>query len=244
MNNHIIESMRNLGLIGMADEFERQVANPTIDELSFAHRIRVMIDQEVTFRDNKRLHRLLKKAKLQISASVEDIDYKAARGLSKPEMLQLTTLDWVRRSLNLLITGPTGTGKTWLSCALGNQACRQGLSTHFVRVPLLMQDFIAAHAAGKFKSFLAQLVKYDMLILDDWGFENFSPEAQQDIFELIDARVGPRSTIITSQCPIENWHDAMNNKMVADAILDRVIHSSHIVKLKGDSLRRKAKKTE
>ncbi|MYM42207.1 ATP-binding protein [Duganella qianjiadongensis] len=176
MNHHTIEVMRKLGLNGMADEFERQISNPTIDELPFEHRIRVLIDQEMTYRDNKRLHGLLKKAKLQISASVEDIDYKAARGLSKPTMLQLSTLEWVRQSANLVITGPTGTGKTWLSCALGNQACRQGLSTYFIRVPLLIQDFIGAHAAGKFKTYLAHLVKYDVLILDDWGFENFSAE--------------------------------------------------------------------
>jgi DNA replication protein DnaC len=244
MNHHTIENMRRLGLTGMADEFERQSANPTMDELPFEHRIRVMVDQEITYRDNKRLHGLLKKAKLQINASIEDIDYKTARGLSKSQVLQLTTLEWVRQPANLVITGPTGTGKTWLSCAFANQACRQGLTAYFIRVPLLAEEFIVARAAGKFKNYLAQLVKFDLLVLDDWGITKFTPQAQHDVFELIDARIGPRSTIITSQFPIDSWHDALDNKIVADAILDRVVHSSHSIRLKGESLRPKVKKID
>lgn len=151
---------------------------------------------------------------------------------------------WVRQPANLVITGPTGTGKTWLSCAFANQACRQGLTAYFIRVPLLTEEFIIARASGKFKNYLAQLVKFDLLVLDDWGIENFSPQGQHDIFELIDARVGPRSTIITSQFPIDSWHDALDNKIVADAILDRVAHSSHSIKLKGESLRKKVKKLD
>lgn len=244
MIHHTIENMRRLGLNGMADEFDRQSANPTMDELPFEDRLRVMVDQEMTYRDNKRLHGLLKKAKLQMNASIEDIDYKTVRGLNKSQVLQLTTLDWVRQPANLVITGPTGTGKTWLSCAFANQACRQGLTAYFIRVPLLTEEFIIARAAGKFKNYLAQLVKFDLLILDDWGIENFSAQGQHDIFELIDARVGPRSTIITSQFPIDSWHDALDNKIVADAILDRVAHSSHSIRLKGESLRKKVKKLD
>lgn len=244
MNNHTIEIMRKLALTGMADELERQLATPNIDELPFEHRIRVLIDQEMTYRDNKRLHGLLKKAKLQINASIQDIDYKTARGLNKSQVLQLAGLDWVRQSANLVITGPTGTGKTWLSCAFANQACRHGLAAHFIRVPLLTQEFIGARATGKFKNYLAQLIKYDLLVLDDWGFESFSSQAQHDLFELIDARVGQRSTIITSQFSIEDWHDELDNKTVADAILDRIVHSSHSIRLKGESLRKKLKRLD
>lgn len=237
-----VEKMHALKLVGMAAEFERQAINPTIAELPFEHRVRVMVDQEASYRDNKRLHTLLRKARLQISASVEEIDYRTPRGIDKGQLLSLTKLEWVGQQANLVITGPTGTGKTWLACALANQACRSGLSAFFVRVPLLIEDFISARAAGTFQRHLAHLAKFNLLILDDWGLELFSAQAQHDLFELIDARVGQRSTIITSQFPIELWHDALDNKTVADAILDRIVHSSHTIKLKGESLRRKVNK--
>lgn len=242
MINDTLETMHSLKLLGMAAEFERQMSNPTIDELPFEHRIRVMVDQEATYRDNKRLHTLLKKAKLQLSASVEEIDYKAPRGLDKAHLLSLTKLEWVRQHANLVITGPTGTGKTWLACAFANQACRMGLSAFFVRVPLMIEEFISARATNTFPKYLAYLAKFDLLVLDDWGSESFSTRAQHDLFELIDARVGKRSTIITSQFPMDMWHDALDNKTVADAILDRIVHSSHTIKLKGESMRRKGRK--
>lgn len=242
MTQDTLEKLHSLKLLGMAAEFERQMVNPTINELPFEHRVRILVDQETTYRDNKRLHILLKKAKLQLSASVEEIDYRSPRGLDKAQLLSLTKLDWIGRQANLVITGPTGTGKTWLACALANQACRTGLSALFVRVPLMIEDFFGARATGTFQKHLAYLAKFDLLILDDWGIESFSARAQHDLFELIDARVGKRSTIITSQFPMDLWHDALDNKTVADAILDRIVHSSHTVKLKGESMRRKGQK--
>ena len=237
-----IDKMNDLKLIGMAAEFQRQVANPTIGELPFEHRVRILVDQEATYRDNKRLQILLKKAKLQVSASVEEIDYRQPRGLDKSLMLSLTKLDWVAHHTNLVLTGPTGTGKTWLACALGNQACRNGLTTFFIRVPLLLDELLGARATGIFQKRLEQLIKFDLLIIDDWAIEPFTKRAQNDLLELIDARLGNRATIITSQLPLDRWHDAMDNKAVADAILDRVVHSSHAIKLTGDSLRPSKKK--
>lgn len=242
MNQQTLEKMHTLGLQGMAAEFERQIVNPTINELPFEQRVQILVDQESTFRDNKRIQLLLKKAKLQMTASVEEIDYRTPRGMDKAQMLSLATLEWMRTRANLVITGPTGTGKTWIACALGNEACRQGLSAYFVRLPLLVEDMVSSRATNTFTKRLAQLSKVDLLIMDDWGVDSLSKRAQNDLFELIDARVGSRSTIITSQIPVQDWHDTMDNKTVADAILDRVVHTSHAIKLSGDSLRRKRKK--
>ena len=237
-----LDKLSNLKLFGMAAELERQMANPTIGELPFEHRVRALADHETTFRDNKRLQLLLKKAKLQVSASVEEIDYRQPRSLDKSMFLSLTTLEWITQQTNLVLTGPTGTGKTWLACALGNQACRNGLSAFFIRVPLLLDELLGARATGVFQKRLEQLMKFDLLIMDDWAIEPFTKRAQNDLLELIDARVGTRSTIITSQLPMDRWHDAMDNKAVADAILDRIVHSSHAIKLTGDSMRPSKKK--
>jgi len=237
-----LDKLTRLKLFGMAAELERQLANPTMGELPFEQRIRIMIDQEVTFRDSHRLRLLLKKAKLQVSASVEEIDYRQARGLDKSLMLSLTALDWIAQHSNIVLTGPTGTGKTWLACALANQACRNGLSVFFIRAPLLLDELLGARATGLFKKRLEQLLKFDMLIIDDWAIEPLTKRAQNDLLELIDGRVGIRSTIITSQLPMDRWHDAIDNKAVADAILDRIVHSSHAIKLTGNSMRVQKKK--
>lgn len=238
MMQNTIDQLNTLKLFGMAAELERQIGNPTMNDLPFEHRVRSMVDHESTVRENKRLQMLLKKAKLPIGASIEEIDYRSSRGLDKATMLSLTNLDWVRQQNNLVITGPTGTGKTWLACALANYACRLGLSAHFVRVPMLMENLLSARASGSFSLRLEQLKKIDLLILDDWGIETFSKRAQNDLLELVDSRLGIRSMIITSQFPMSHWHDALDNKTVADAIMDRIAHSSYTLQLSGESLRK------
>lgn len=238
MNNPTIDKLHSLKLLGMADELAQQLMTPSANELPFEHRVRCMVDHEITLRDHKRLKLLLMKACLPIDASIEDVDYRTPRGLDKAEFQSLTTLDWIRNGHNLVMTGPTGTGKSWLASALANQACRQGLSCHFVRVPILMEGLMAARATTTFIQKLAQLKKFDLLILDDWGIEPFSKRAQNDLLELIDNRLGNRSVLITSQLPMNVWYDAFDNKTVADAVMDRVIHGSYQIQLSGESMRK------
>lgn len=238
MNNATIDKLHSLKLLGMADELERQLTTPNANELPFEHRIRSLVDHEITLRNHKRLQLLLKKACLPVPASVEDVDYRAQRGLDKAEFLSLASMDWIRSRHNLVITGPTGTGKSWLACALANQACREGLSCYFVRVPILMESLMSARATATFVQKLVQLKKFDLLVLDDWGIEPFSKRTQNDLLELIDSRLGNHSFLVTSQMPMNVWHDAFDNKTVADAVMDRVIHGSYHIQLAGESLRK------
>jgi DNA replication protein DnaC len=239
MTNPTIDKLQGLKLYGMAAEFERQLANPSANDIPFEHRVRSMVDHETTLRDNKRLEYLLKKAKLAIgSACIEDIDYRTPRGFDKSAMLSLTSLEWVRSGYNVVFTGPSGTGKTWLACALGNHACRMGLSCYFARVPALTETLVAAHAIGTFNQTLEKLKKFDLLILDDWGIAPFSKRTQNDLLELIDSRTSIKSLIITSQLPMELWHELMDSKTVADAVMDRLIHSSYPFALAGETMRR------
>lgn len=238
MNNHIIETFIKLKLPGMAAEFERQLANPSSNDIPFEQRVRSMADHEMTLRDSKRLQTLLKNARLKMpDACIEDIDYRTPRALDKSTMLSLTSLEWIRSGYNVVLTGPTGTGKTWLACALGNYACRLGISTQFIRVPELLETFVAAHATATFNQTLERLKKIDLLILDDWGLQPFLGRSQNDILELIESRLGGKSIIITSQTPMELWHDLLNVKAIADALMDRIIHRSYSLKLSGESMR-------
>lgn len=243
--NQTMEKLRELKLFGMAEELERQLPNPSARSLSFEDRIGGLVDYETTYRSNKRLTALLRNAKFKhTGACVEDIDYTQPRNLDKPLMLSLSNGDWVRQNINVIFSGPTGTGKSWLACALGNQVCRQGMSVYFVRLPLLLDDLFAARAIGTFLKRLNQLSKFELLIIDDWGLEPIASHLQGDLLELIDSRVGSRSTIITSQIPMELWHDYIDNKTIADAILDRLVHSSQYIKLRGDTMRGKSSKVK
>ncbi|MDC7712392.1 IS21-like element helper ATPase IstB [Vogesella indigofera] len=238
LNNATIEKLHILKLPGMAEEMARQLATPMSSELPFEQRVRSMVDREMTQRDHKRLQYLLKRASLPLNACVEDIDYRSPRNLDKAAVLTLTSLDWIRNGHSLVITGPTGTGKSWLACALANQACREGLSCYFVRVPILMENLSAARATTNFVQRLQQLGRFDLLILDDWGIEPFSKRAENDVLELIDNRLGKCSLLITSQMPMSIWHDTFHNKAVADALMDRIVHGSYHIQLSGVSLRK------
>ena len=200
----------------------------------------MLVDRELTSRDNRRLARLLKAAKLKFNACVEDIDYRHPRGLQRSQMASLITGDWVRQRQNVLITGLTGCGKTWLACALANQACRQGMSTFYVRTTRLLEDLRIAHADGSYAKKLAQLAKLELLILDDFGLQKLSRAQAQDLLELIDDRHGARSLIITSQLSTDHWHDTLGDPTLADAILDRVLHNAHKILLDGESMRKNA----
>lgn len=237
---HTLTTLKGLRLFGMAHAFEEQLAQSAFAALSFEERIGLLVDREIADRDNRRLTRLLKKAKLKDSrACLEDLDYRASRGLDRAQMASLATMHWVRSGQSLLITGATGCGKTWLASAFGNQAARQGLSVQYLRTSRLFEELRIAHADGSFKFKLAALAKIDLLLLDDWALAPMTASDRADLLEILDDRVNSKSTLITSQLPVEHWHEYLHDPTLADAILDRVLHSSHRIKLTGDSLRKR-----
>lgn len=239
-----INKLHDLRLAGMAKAFEEQLATAAAHSLGFEERFGLLVDHESTYRQNLRLRRLLKTAKLKASACVEDIDYRHDRGLDKSQMASLASCQWIEKGLNLILTGPTGCGKTWLACAFGNQACRYGKSVLFHRLPLLLEELQLAHGDGSFRKRLAQLSRVDLLILDDFGMATLNAQARADMLEVIDGRVGGRSTIITSQIPVDRWHDYLSegNPTVADAILDRVVSGSMRINMRGESMRKRRNK--
>lgn len=232
------EHLHTLRLTGLLQALEEQLAQPAMGELSFEERLGILVDREVLYRENRRLERLLRAAKLRVGACVEDIDYRHARGLDKSRMASLITLDWVRQSLNLCLTGPTGCGKTWLACALGNEACRRGFSVRYLRLPRLFDMLRIAHGDGSYPKLMNQLLKTDLLILDDWGLQKVSAAQRNDLMEVIEDRHGRRSTLITSQLPVEHWHEYIGEATIADAVLDRLLHGAHRINLTGESMRK------
>ncbi|BAL23483.1 IS21-like element helper ATPase IstB [Azoarcus sp. KH32C] len=239
---HSLEQLRALRLEGMARAFEEQLAQPAVAALSFEERFAQLIDREILLRDGKRIERLLKAARIQVGgACLEDVDYRAGRGLERSHIAALATGHWIRQHQNCLITGPTGSGKTWLACAFANAACRQGLSAYYVRLPRLFEELRIAHADGSFSRRLMQLARLDLIVIDDWGLAAPSAQERSDLLELLDDRVGSRATLITSQLPIEHWHTYLGDPTFADAILDRVVHAAYKLALTGESMRRKEK---
>jgi DNA replication protein DnaC len=233
-----LNTLRALNLHGMAEGLEHQVAQPDTHALSFEERLGLLVDREVAYRENRRLARLLQVAKLKLSACVEDIDYRHPRGLKRAQMATLLSGDWLRAHQNLCLVGPTGTGKTWLACALGHQACRLGFSVRYLRLPRLFETLRIAHGDGSYLRLLKGWATTDLLLLDDWGLEPPSPTDRKDLLEMMDDRHGTRSTLITSQLPIEHWHAYLGDPTVADAILDRLLHNAHKIHLKGESMRK------
>ena len=238
LQQHTLDKLHTLRLTGMAAAFEQQLAQPAAQELSFAERFALLLDQEILYRDNRRLARLLKAAKLRLNACVEDIDYRHPRGIDRSFMSTLASCQWVQRHHNLGITGPTGSGKTWLACALGNQACRQGLSVRYLRLPRLFETLRIAHGDGSYPRLMNQLAKADLIILDDWGIQKIAAAQRNDLMEIIEDRHGLRSTLIASQLPVEHWHEFIGEATLADAILDRFLHNAHRLPLRGESMRK------
>ena len=243
LHQHTLEKLHQLRLTGMAAAFEQQLAQPASQELSFEERFGLLLDQEILYRDNRRLARLLKAAKLRVGACVEDIDYRHPRGIDRPFMSALASCQWVQRHQNLCITGPSGSGKTWLACALGHQACRQGLSVRYVRLPRLFETLRIAHGDGSYPRLMNQLAKTDLIILDDWGLQKIAATQRNDLMEVIEDRYGLRATLIAGQLPIEHWHEYIGEATLADAILDRLLHNAHRLPLKGESLRKRQQET-
>jgi DNA replication protein DnaC len=240
LHQHTLQHLKTLRLDGMARAFEEPLTLPITTELAFEDRCAQLVDRELHWRDNQRRDRLLKQAKLkQPQACREDLDHRPGRGLDQALIASLAGGDWIRQGHALLIGGATGTGQTWLACALGQQACRQGFSTFYTRLPRLLDTLRIAHGDGSFSKRLAQLARLDVLILDDWGLTPLDQSARHDLLEVIDDRIQGRATIITSQLPIEHWHGWLNDPTLADAILDRLVHQAYRLTLKGASLRKK-----
>lgn len=233
-----IQQLRALRLCGMVSALEHQLTNPEFNNLSFGERISLLVDRETLDRNNRRVTDLLRKARLrQSTACIEDIDYQQPRGLDKSYMANLITCDFIRHHHNLLITGPTGCGKSWLACALGQQACRQGLSVRYLRVGKLIEELRIAHADGSYLAILSQFAKTELLILDDFGIDQLSQQDQRDLLEIIEDRHKLKSTLITSQLSIKHWHDYIGEATIADAIMDRLLNYAHKLELKGGSMR-------
>lgn len=241
LTNPTIETLKSLKLHGMLQALEEQQQTPTIQALSFEERIALIVDRERLYRDNQRKSRLLRGAHLKVAAAcIEDINYKATRGLDKKQIATLATGEWIRRSQNVLITGATGSGKTWLSCALAQQCCRQGASVTYWRVPRLIEELRVAHGDGSYIKFLKSTAKASLLVLDDWGLTALSTQDRADLLEILDDRVNAGATLITSQLPVDTWHAYLGDPTLADAILDRLVHQSHriVLKIPGESMRK------
>ena len=241
LNQQTLDKLYIMKLLGMADGFKEQLQQPSFQDLSFDQRFGMLVDGQWTWKENKRLKRLLKEAKLKLQASVEDIDYKTTRGIEKSVLINLTSCNWIRNHQNLLISGPTGVGKTFLACALAQKACREGFRTLYLRIPQFFYQIALGRADGTYGNLMKKFSKTHLLVLDDLGLTSLGDTERRDLLEIIEDRHGATSTLITSQLPVENWHDHIGDPTIADAILDRIIHSAHRIQLKGGSMRKKQK---
>jgi DNA replication protein DnaC len=234
-----IDKLRGMRLGTMADAWLSQREQPKVHELDFDTRFGLLVDAEHLSRDNKRLARALRAAKLRLpNACIEDIDFAPKRELDRAAIRQLGTCTWIASHANVIITGATGTGKSYLACALAQQACRSGYRVSYRRMPRLIEELALAHADGTYTRLPGRLAKVDVLVLDDWGIAPLRDQERRDMLEIVEDRHGARATIITSQLPVENWHDYVGDPTIADALLDRVVHTAHRIKLKGPTRRK------
>lgn len=235
----IADNLRRLRLTGMLKAYEYQQVNTAFDSMSFDERLNILLTEEDNFKEQRKLARLLKEAKLKYAqACVEDIDYKPQRLLDRQLIANLTTCNWLRNHQGIILTGATGCGKTWLACAIWNLAARNGYSVLYKRIPALLEALEIAHADGSLPRLRQQLSKCRLLILDDWGLTPLTELARHDLLEIVDDRSNQGSIIITSQLPVAAWHQYIGDPTIADAILDRLIHSSHRLNLGGESMRK------
>jgi len=222
----------------MAKALQQQLSDPDIKSLSFEDRLGLLVDAEETERESRKFKGRLKAARMKESACAENVDLRHPRGLDKALLKQLAAAQWIGEHRNVLIVGPTGVGKTYLACSLIHSACRRGFRALYSRSPRLFQDLSIARADGSYRSLLKRLSRFDLLVLDDFGLVLLPEDTSRDLLELVDDRTGTASTIITSQLPVDHWHETISNPTIADAILDRVVHNSYRLILKGESLRK------
>lgn len=244
LNEQTQSKLYAMKLNGMAEAYEEQRKQPSMAELSFDERLGLLVDRQWTWREDRALKTRLLQAKFKLSACIEDIDYHTARGLKRSQIEQLASSQWVGYHQNAIVTGPTGTGKTFLACALGHKACRDGHRVRYYVASKLFRQLSAAHADGSFMRLSGQLQKTGLLVIDDWGMEKLQEAQYRDFLEILDDRQEGGATLLTSQFPLKLWHDTIGNPTVADAILDRLIHNAHRIELKGESMRTRRSKNE
>lgn len=237
LNEETYKQLIDLKLYGIAASFKEYLEQMEKDELTFEERLGIMVDREWTERQERRLKYRLSRSKLREEACVEDINYRHSRGLDRSVMQRLTTCQWAKIHENIILTGKTGLGKTWLACALAHKACREGHTTLYVRVPRMLQELYVAHADGTYPKVMDRLAKPDVLIMDDFGLSVLNDLERRDLLEVIEERQNRRSTIMTSQMKIKHWHEVIGEPTIADAIMDRLISSSHRIEMNGKSMR-------
>ncbi|MEW6038590.1 MAG: IS21-like element helper ATPase IstB [Pseudomonadota bacterium] len=241
LNHPTFENLRRLKLTGMLKALQEQGQMPDIDQLGFLERLGLLVDREIQERDNRRLASRLRLAKLKQTACLEDLDLKTPRQLDRSFIQQLADGRWIAQHLNVLITGPTGVGKSFLACALAQKACRQGHTAFYQRLPRLLTELEIARGDGRYPRLMRQLAKVDVLVLDDWGLDSgLNDRQRRDLLEILDDRYASRATVVTSQLPVEHWHEALGDPTLADAILDRLVHNAHRIQLQGKSMRKQA----
>src|SRR6204780_2429826 len=236
----MMEKLTAMRLLGMADALKAEEQDPAARELSFLERLGLLVDQQWNWRENQALGRRLKNAKLRTNASVEDIDYRGARGLDKSVIRALVQESaWVGTHENVFVLGPTGVGKSFVACALAQKACRDGYSALYMRAAVLFRDLALARADGSLRTLLARLSRIDVLVIDDWAMAPLSETERRDFWEICEDRYQTRSTILTSQLPVARWHEQIGDPTAADGILDRLVHNAHRIEMRGDSMRKK-----
>ena len=239
MHTQTLAQLRQLKLGGMAAALQTQLEQVgTYEGLSFIERLSLLLEHEIFEREHRKQERLIRQANFKLKACVQDIDYQHSRNLKKSQMAQLVQNEWINRAQNLLITGPCGSGKTYLACALGHQACLQSYTVRYYRLSRLLLELTQAKADGSYHKKLQQLAKINCLLIDDWGLETLKPAQRNDLMEIMDDRHDHGSTIVISQLPTDQWYTSIGDNTLADAILDRLMHNAHRLVLNGESMRK------
>jgi DNA replication protein DnaC len=237
LNQTTLDKIHAMKMTGLAEALEMQLRSPQYTELSFDERLGLLIDAEWTARQQRKLQRRLKAARLRYPASLEDVDFKTPRGLDRKVVRSLATCDWIREHLNLVISGPTGVGKSWLACAFAERACRSDFTARYLRIPPFLHEVAVARADGSYGRLLARLAKTDLLVFDDWLLAPLKDPERRDLLEVVEDRYERASTLIASQLPVKAWHEAIGEPTLADALCDRLVHCAHKIELRGPSMR-------